>query len=159
MNIGFGLHASQTIAVVAGLMALQACSADPLEGRWQLNTARSHYGGAAPRLRETFECGRAGQDVRCTISSSFVDGRSTVGGFSAAYGGPPGATFGMPDVDHILLVKVSDATADATFTNGGRPVFGYRASRSDDGKVLTISAVDPVTRVRLESVIVYDRDK
>jgi hypothetical protein len=63
----------------------------------------------------------------------------------------------MPDADQVSLRRVDDFVADATFTYKGKPVFGYRAIRSDDSRSLTIVAVDPVSRVILNSVIVYDR--
>jgi hypothetical protein len=46
---------------------------------------------------------------------------------------------------------------DATFTYNGKPVFAYRAVRSNDGRSLTIISVDPVTRAALTSVVVYER--
>jgi hypothetical protein len=141
------------LAMVAGV-----ASADPLAGRWVLNSGRTHYGGGAEaRKRETFTCEAAGQLVRCTIRSERVSGKRFVGTFSAAYDGRSYATAGIPDVDRVALRRVDDRVADATFSYKGRPVFGYRAIQSDDGRSLTIVSVDPTTRTVLNSVVVYDR--
>ena len=145
-------------AFVLALLEPRQGGIDALTGRWELNVARSHYGGGAePRTREVFACTVRGADVSCTIRSVRQGGQTLVGRFDAAYGGPPGPTRGIPDVDHVKLVRTSDAISDATFTLRGQPVFAYRAVRSTSGRALTIISVSPVTRAVLNSVVVYDR--
>jgi hypothetical protein len=95
--------------------------------------------------------------VKCSIESVMADGQTVLGGFSAQYDGPPGRTEGIPGIDRVRLTRVNGAVADATFTSQGRPVFAYRAVRSDDGRSLTIISVDPVSRAVLNSVVVYDQ--
>jgi len=138
--------------------ACPAASADPLAGKWGLNVARSHYGGGAePRREETLTCQADREIIRCTIESVRVDGRKLVGTFTAAYDGKPHPTAGIPDVDQVTLQRLNEFVADATFSFEGKPVFGYRAVRSDDGRSLTVVSVDPTTRVVRSSVVVYDR--
>ena len=138
--------------------AAQQPAADPLTGKWELNVARTHYGGGAePRVRESFVCDAAGAGVTCTIRSVRADGRIVVGDFIATYDGPLGPTHGISDVDAVRLTKVTESIADATFTLRGRPVFAYRAVRSADGKSLTIISVDPTSRAVLNSIVVYER--
>ena len=145
-------------ACVLALATPWVADADALAGRWELSVARSHYGGGAePRIRETFACTVRGADVSCTIRSVRQNGQTLVGGFAATYGGPPGPAQGIPDVDHVKLVRISDAITDATFTSRGQPVFAYRAVRSTSGQSLTIIAVAPDSRRVLNSVVVYDR--
>jgi hypothetical protein len=141
-----------------GVAAVQQAPADPLTGKWELNVARTHYGGGAePRIRESFVCDAAGAGVRCTIRSVRTDGRTVVGDFTARYDGSPGPTHGISDVDAVRLTKVNESIADATFALGGRPVFAYRAVRSADGRSLTIISVEPTSRAVLNSVVVYER--
>lgn len=131
-------------------------SPDPLSGKWELNLSRTHYGGGAEvRQSESFVCVRAGAGVNCTIESVRASGNRVSGGFAAAYDGTPGATRGIPDVDHVKLVRVNESIADATFTFQGHAVFAYRAVRT--AKALTIISVDPTTRAVLNSVVVYDQ--
>jgi len=148
-------HAALASCVLAAV-PVQSTS-DALAGKWELNVARTHYGGGAePRQRESFTCVLAGDQLTCTIDSVRIDGRHVGGGFTARYGGPPGPTHGIPDVDHAKLQRVSATISDATFTLAGRDVYAYRAVRSDNGKSLTIISVDPGTRAVLNSVVVYD---
>ena len=150
------------------LVALMVClmlaflpariSADPLTGTWTLNLARSHYGPSAElRKRETFTCEPVGQALKCTIRSVRADGRALVGSFVAALDGKAYSAEGIPEVDQVSLRKIDEFVADATFSNKGKPVFGYRAIKSSDGRSLTFVSVDPVTRTVLGSLVVYDR--
>lgn len=147
-------------ALLLTIAAVQEAPADPLVGRWELNVERTHYGGgASPRTRESFVCVRVRAGVQCTIDSVMADGRTVHGGFTATYDGSSGPTQGIPDVDHVQLVRVSDTIADATFAARGHPVFGYRAVEATNGRSLTIISVNPITRVVLNSVVVYDRQQ
>ena len=145
--------------MLLGALGPIAASADPLVGTWKLDVARSHYGGGAEaRRQETFTC-RLDKDVlKCTIESVRADGRRLVASFTAAYDGKPHPATGIPDVDHVTLQKLDEFIADATFSYQGKPVFGYRAVKSDQGWVLTLVSVEPTTRVVGNSVVVYDRE-
>jgi hypothetical protein len=146
------------VATLLGALPQGTAVADPLIGRWALNLSRTHYGpGVALRTQETFTCGPIDRGVRCTIRSVRESGETLTGRFAAAYDGRYYRATGIPGVDHVSLRKIDAFIADATFTSGGQPVFGYRAIRSSDGRHLTIVSVDPVTRVVLNSVVVYDQ--
>ena len=147
------------VAFCVGLTAsAMAQSADPLAGRWKLNLARTHYGqGVDRRKEETFVWKSGKHGVTCTINSVRSDGRRLVGTFSAAYDGKDYATTGVKDIDNVRLQLVNESIVDATFSYKGKPVFAYRAVRSDNGRSLTIISVDPVTRAALTSVVVYER--
>src|SRR5262245_26653212 len=148
-----------TSLCITFVLASTAAAADPLAGKWVLNVDRSHYGGGAePRKEETLTCQTVDRGiVKCTIESVRVDGRKLLGTFSAAYDGKPYPAIGIPDVDQVTLQSVNDFIADATFSFKGKPVFGYRSVRSDNGRCLTIVSVDPSTRVVRNSVVAYDR--
>ena len=148
----------QATSCVTAVMAITAAFADPMTGTWTLNLQRSHYGGGAEvRRQETLSCQLDGELLKCTIESVRADGRKLVGTFAASYDGKRHAAAGIPDVDEVAMQKVDDFIADATFSYQGKPVFGYRAIRSDNGQSLTIVAVEPTTRVVGSSVVVYDR--
>lgn len=129
-----------------------------LDGKWELNLARTHYGrGVDRRRREVFTCGPRGEQVHCVIRSVRANGRALVGEFAVALDGVGAPVSGIDGVDEIQLSQSTDSVLDATFHWHGQPVFGYRALRSEDGRSLMIISVDPVTRVALTTVVVYDR--
>lgn len=130
----------------------------PLIGDWQLNVGRTHYGpGVDRRRRELMTCTGETDSVRCVIRSVRADGHELTGWFSASLDGRTAPVTGVPDVDEVQLRRPSASLVDATFRSRGRPVFGYRAMRADDGRSLMVVAVDPVTRAAATTVVVYDR--
>ena len=148
-----------TSLCVTVALSITTASGDPLAGKWTLNLERSHYGGGAePRRQETLVCQLDRGLMTCTIKSVRADGRKLVGTFTAPYDGKRHPAAGIPDVDEVTLQKLDDFIADATFSYKGKPVFGYRAIRSDDGRSLTIVSVEPTTRVIQSSVVVYNRE-
>lgn len=127
-------------------------------GEWELNLARTHYGPNVDRRRsEQFSCATESNQVRCVIRSVRADGRTLTGRFTAPVNGTGAPVTGIPDIDEIQLRSPSRALVDATFLLRGKPVFGYRALQSHDGRSLMIIAVDPVSRITLSTVVVYDR--
>jgi len=142
------------------ILLFTSALADPFRGQWVLNVARSHYGrGAKARTQETFVCETDKESLKCTIKSQYTDGTKVVGSFTAAYNGKPYPVAGIPDIDQVTLQRVDDFVADATFSFKGRPIFGYRAIKSDDGRSLTVVSVEPITRSVLTSVVVYDQQQ
>ena len=95
--------------------------------------------------------------MHCVIRSVRADGRAVVGEFAVALDGVGGPVSGIDGVDEVQLSQSRDSVLDATFHWQGRPVFAYRALRSEDGRSLMIVSVDPITRVVLTTVVVYDR--
>jgi hypothetical protein len=142
---------------VFAVAATAATKPDPLAGHWELNLKKTHYGGGAQRrTQETFACEQKKGGVACTIHSARAGGSIVNAGFTAKYDGTAAPITGLDDVDEIRLERVSDTIASATFSYKGSYVFAYRATRSADGKTLTVVSVDPVTRRRLKSAVVYD---
>lgn len=149
------------MAVLSGwiLSCSEPAARDPLSGRWRLQRSATHYGGnATPRADEEFNCALDGARVACTITGAREDGTVITGSFNATYDGQTSSVTGIPGVDRVSLRRVSATSADATFSNGPRPVFGYRTFKGSDGKTLIIVSVEPVTRRVLNSVVVYTRE-
>jgi hypothetical protein len=153
---------SRVVFLAAVLMSLSMATAaakrpDPLAGHWELNVKKSNYGGGAQRrTQESFTCEQQRNGVACSIHSTMEDGTKVNATFTALYDGSAARVTGLENVDEVRLERVSDTIASATFIHLGNYVYAYRATKSDDGKTLTVVSVDPVTRRRLKSVVVYD---
>lgn len=154
------------VALATARLAAQPAAVGPpagaevpaLIGDWELNLARTHYGpGVDRRRRERFTCALHGAPVACTIRGERADGRVVVGRFTAGLDGAGAPVAGIPGVDEVRLRAAGPGVLDATFLDRGAPAFGYRAYRSDDGRSLTVVAVDPTTRAALTTVVAYDR--
>src|SRR5712664_2111996 len=97
-----------------------------LDGNWQLNLARTHYGrGVDRRRREVFTCAPRGNRVHCVIRSVRADGRAVVGEFAATLDGVGAPVSGIDGVDEVQLSESGDSVLDGTFRWQGRPAFGY----------------------------------
>ena len=130
----------------------------PLVGEWQLNLARTHYGPSVDRRRsERFSCTPEANQIHCVIRSVRADGRQLTGQFTAKLDGTGAPVTGIPDLDEVQLRRPSKSLVDGTFLSRGKPVFGYRAFQSQDGRSLMIVSVDPVSHAALTTVVVYDR--
>ena len=104
-------------ACLSGVVPARQAAPDPLAGRWELNVARTHYGGGAEaRRQELFTCAPAGTAVTCTIESVMADGRSVRAGFTARYDGTSSATRGISEADHVQLTRVSASIADVAIS-------------------------------------------
>jgi hypothetical protein len=118
--------------------------------------ARTHYGdGVDVRRSEDFDCEVVVNTLRCTIRSVRQNGQRVVGQFEAGVDGSPGGVSGISGMDSVRILRRAGGVADATFSLGGKPVFGYRAYRSptevvDDhlGGSTVASCVDQRRRVR-----------
>jgi len=133
-------------------------AAPPLVGEWQLNLARTHYGSGVDRRRsERMSCAMVATELHCRIQSVRSDGRELTGAFAAVPDGPSAPVTGIPDIDEVRLRKPSATIIDGTFLSRGKPVFGYRAFQSDDGRSLMIVSVYPDTGGIATTVVVYDR--
>jgi hypothetical protein len=141
------------------LACAEPAGRDPLTGHWRLQRNATHYGGTAtPRADEAFDCVMKEARLTCMIESVREDGLEVKGTFTAAYDGRQYEVSGVPGVDRVSLQRVSATSADATFSSGARPVFGYRTFKSSDGRTLIVVTVDPVTRRILNSAVVYASD-
>src|SRR2546426_10766522 len=81
-----------------------------LDGNWELNLARTHYGrGVDRRRREVFTCGPRGELVHCVIRSVRTDGRVVVGEFGATLDGVGARVSGVAGVDEGQLNQSTDS--------------------------------------------------
>src|SRR3989449_8779386 len=81
-----------------------------LDGNWELNLARTHYGrGVDRRRREVFTCGPRGELVHCVIRSVRTDGRVVVGEFGATLDGVGARVSGVAGVDEVQLNQSTDS--------------------------------------------------
>lgn len=83
------------------------------------------------------------------------DGKVNSGSFDAVPDGPPGEVSGIEGLDSVRLRGAEPGIMEATFYDRDEPRFAYRAWREADGHSLVIVTVDPITRDRLSTTVVY----
>ena len=124
--------------VLCVAFASVAAAADPFDGTWQLNTAKSKYdpGPAPEKVTLTIQVDGATATVK---SESTFEGKPYATSYKATLDGTPAPLQGSPVADMISVKKVDERTRETKTTKGGSPVSESRAVVSADGKTLTIT--------------------
>ena len=124
--------------VLCVAIASVTAAADPFDGTWQLNTAKSKYdpGPAPERVTLTIQVDGATATVK---SESTFEGKPYATSYKATLDGTPAPLQGSPVADMISVKKVDERTRETKTTKGGSPVSESRAVVSADGKTLTIT--------------------
>ena len=142
--------------LVASGCSLRSGSEPPVIGDWTLDLGRTVYGPSVEkRVDERFTCSMDGKGVHCRISSTKENGTVNSGSFDAVPDGPPGEVQGIEGLDNVRLTSAEAGVMEATFYDRDRPRFAYRAWREDAGRTLVIVTVDPITRNKLSTTVVY----
>jgi hypothetical protein len=124
--------------VLCVAIASVTAAADPFDGTWQLNTAKSKYdpGPAPEKVTLTIQVDGATATVK---SESTFEGKPYATSYKATLDGTPAPLQGSPVADMISVKKVDERTRETKTTKGGSPVSESRAVVSADGKTLTIT--------------------
>jgi hypothetical protein len=125
------------IALCAAVATISA-SADPFDGTWRLNTAKSKYdpGPAPEKVTLTIQVDGATATVK---SESTFEGKPYATSYKVTLDGTPAPLQGSPVADMISVKKVDEHTRETKTTKGGSPVSESRAVVSADGKTLTVT--------------------
>ena len=124
--------------VLVAAFATVAAAADPFDGTWKLNTAKSKYDpGPAPE-KVTLTIQVDGTTATVKAESTF-EGKPYTTSYKATLDGTPAPLQGSPVADMISVKKVDENTRETKTTKGGSPVSETRAVVSADGKTLTIT--------------------
>jgi hypothetical protein len=130
-------------------------------GTWKLNSAKSKF--TAPDFSEKSETRTyvvSGKKV--TMHSSFVGGtgKTVKWSYSASWDGKIYPTVGNPNVDHIVLMPVSDREVKARSILRGKPSAKSTVTVSADGQHLTMKrSILTAKSGPTDDTLVFDRVK
>jgi hypothetical protein len=125
------------VALCAALPTI-AAAADPFDGTWQLNTAKSKYEpGPAPE-KATVAIQSDGATWTVKTESTF-EGKPYTLTYKVTLDGTPAPIQGSPVADMVSVKKVDDRTREMKTTKAGSPVSESRATVSADGKTATVT--------------------
>jgi hypothetical protein len=131
----------RTIALGAAiaLFSLSAQAADPVNGTWELNVAKSQFYPGPPPRSQTRTYESDGQTVKQTSKGVNAEGETTEVAYTAKYDGKDYPITGNPVADTISLKRIDDATTEATLKKDGKVVSTTTRVISKDGKELTFT--------------------
>jgi uncharacterized protein RhaS with RHS repeats len=137
---------------------LAAQPADPINGTWELNVAKSRFDpGPAPRSQtRTYESD--GKTVRMTSKSVNAQGQETTVEYTASNDGKDSPITGSPIADTVSVKQIDASTSEATLKKNGKIVSVSRRVISSDGKQMTVTTTGVNDKGQpIKSELVFDR--
>ena len=132
-------------------------AADPFEGTWKLNPAKSKFTeGAAPK-EETIVVALQGDDYLVTLTGTDATGKPISTKYSAPINGGEGKILDGP-YDAISSKHIDSNTREVTLMKGGKEVRSSHGVVAKDGKSirLTVKATDADGKP-IVGTIVFDK--
>ena len=132
--------------------------ADPLDGTWELNVAKSRFDpGPAPRSQtRTYESD--GQTLRMTSKGVNAQGQETTVEYTASYDGKDTAITGSPIADTVSVKRINASTSQATLKKDGKIVSVSTRVISSDGKQMSVTTTGTNDQGQpIRSELVFDR--
>jgi len=135
-----------------------AQSADPVNGTWELNLAKSSFDpGPAPKSQtRTYESD--GQTVKHISNGVNAEGKPTQVAYTASYDGKDYPITGNPVADTISLKRIDNVTVEATLKKDGRVVSTTTRVISKDGKEILFKTNGTNARGEaVKNILVFDK--
>ncbi len=145
-------------ATLVPVSQVLAQAADPLNGTWVLNLAKSKFDpGPAPKSQtRTYEV--ADGVVKMSAKGVNAEGKDMQINYTGSYDGKDFPTTGNPDADTISLKRIDDSTGEATLKKAGKVVSTSTRVISKDGKVMTIKSKGTNAKgEKFQNTLVFDK--
>ena len=128
--------------VLVGSAAAQTAATDPFLGAWLFDARRSHYESGSVPSRMVIVMSAAAEGIHYRSKTWYVDGRSAVSEYTAAYDGDLATVQGSTGLlAPVSLKRIDASTVEASYFLGLRVVATARRATSPDGRVMTITTV------------------
>jgi hypothetical protein len=128
------------IVFMTALLALATplFAADPFEGTWKLNAAKSKYTTGTPAKDVTLVIESQGENYQVTATGSYQDGSPISVKYTVPKAGGAGTAQEGP-FDAVSSKRVSARVRENRYTKNGKQTLTRRIVVSQDGKTLRIT--------------------
>jgi hypothetical protein len=132
-------------------------AADPFEGTWKLNEAKSKLDPGGPKNHAVvYEA--AGDKVKITVDGTAADGKTTHSEWTGKFDGKDYPATGDANADARSYKKVNGRTLDFTGKRDGKAVVNGRVVVSADGKTRTVTVSGTNAKgEKFQTTAVYDK--
>jgi endonuclease YncB( thermonuclease family) len=128
-----------SLAAVAVPIAYSGEAADPFDGTWVLNVAKSSWSpGPGPKTQTRVVVSTA-DGTRLTVTGARADGSAVNAGATYRFDGKDNPYSGNPDIDSIAMKRVDAHTLSGITKLKGKVVSDLRYAISGDGRILTMT--------------------
>jgi hypothetical protein len=112
---------------------------DPLVGTWEVNVAKSTYGGGnKPPKSSTRTYEALPNGYKYVNKGVNAAGKPVLVEYTAYYDGKDYPMIGNPGSDTVSIKRIDKFTGEVTLKKGGNVVYRSRFVISPDGKVMTV---------------------
>jgi hypothetical protein len=150
------LSAVFALAIPGGKALAQG--ADPLDGTWTLNAAKSKFTAGPKITSQTRKYEVSGDTVTQTLDGVDNDGKPTHMTFTAHYDGKDYPVSGNPDADTISVKRTSHSSALSKLKKAGKTTITTERHVSKSGKTLTMKNVGTNAKgEKVDNILVFDK--
>ncbi len=137
---------------------LLANPADPVNGTWELNVAKSKFEPGPGPQKQTRTYESDGQTVKHISKGVNAEGKATQVEYTASYDGKDHPMTGNPVADTISLKRIDDVTTEATLKKAGKVVSTTTRVISKDGKEMTFTTTGTNSKGEaINNTLVFDK--
>jgi hypothetical protein len=135
-----------------------AQDADPLDGTWTLNVAKSKFNAGPTIKSQTRKYEVSGDTVKQTLDGVDASGKPVHMTFNAHYDGKDYPVSGNPDADTIAVQRTDKYSAKSTMKKDGKTTLTTERHVSKDGKTLTMKTTGTNAKgAKVDNVLVFDK--
>jgi hypothetical protein len=148
------------LAVVTALMLPVnfAQAADPSNGTWELNLAKSRFDPGPPPKSQTRTYEVMDGTVKMTMKGVNAEGKEMQTTYTGSYDGKDFPITGNPEADTISVKRVDDSTFEATLKKAGKVYTNSTRTISKDGKVMTVKVKGTNAKgEKINNTLVFDK--
>ena len=113
-------------------------AADPFEGTWKLNAAKSKFTQGALPKEETIVIAQQGDQLQVTITGTDSSGSPISVKYTAPAAGGPGKIMAGP-WDGVATKRMDANNRVTMYMKGGKNVRTSQGTASQDGKTMTVT--------------------
>lgn len=146
------------ITMMLPVSHLLAQAADPANGTWELNLAKSTFDPGPGPQSQTRTYKSDGQTVKHSSKGVNAEGKPTQVEYTASYDGKDYPMTGNPVADTISLKRIDDVTTEATLKKAGKLVSTTTRVISKDGKEMVFKTKGTNAKgEQVSNILVFDK--
>jgi hypothetical protein len=149
--------AALTLALCSVATQTTAQLVDPLVGTWTLNVAKSKFDPGPPAKSGTVRFERAGMGLRVVADLTDAKNVTAHTEYTANFDGRDYPIKGVPDVDSVMLRRLSVSSSERIDKKGGKVMQTFTRTVSPDGRTLTVTQKSEVQGHVVNNVLIFER--
>jgi hypothetical protein len=146
------------LLTIGSALIATGSDADPVVGTWNLNLAKSTFGGGPALKSQVRTYSQSARGLTLKMKTVSADGKETTTQATYQLNGKDHPSMGNPDFDSLSGMQIDTNSAEFTLRRAGKPVGKIRRAVSKDGRTLTINLViTNANGVQTSALTVFDK--